>query len=84
MRKEDIHSYADLETYIKLEIAKQTIQRRMVELELNEEWFFKFAKLVRFALKHDLKEKGVLLEIEPQCKQYVLKVNKIFTIVKRK
>lgn len=84
MRVEDIHSYEDLQKYVKLELARQTLKRKTIELELPEEWFFKFAKLIRFSLKHDEKERGIIDEVSIDCKKYVLKVNRIFTIVKRK
>lgn len=84
MRAEDISSYEDLQKYIKLELATQTIKRKTVQFQLTEEWFFKLDKLIRFALKHDQNEKGVIGIIDPTCKKLVMKINKVFTVVTRK
>ena len=82
MRLEDIHSYKDLDTYIHLELANQTLTRKIVRIELNDEWFFKLSKLVLFSLKHDKNESKI--EPSPDCKKMIMKINKVFTIVTRK
>lgn len=84
MRAEDIQTYKELQEYIKYEIVQQTITRKTVEITLNDEWFFKFHKFVRFTLKHDTKEKGVITDISQDCKKFILKINGVFTIVTRK
>lgn len=84
MRAEDIQNYKDLQEYIKYQVVQQTITRKTVEINLNDEWFFKFAKYVRFILKNNIKEKGAILDISKDCKKFVLKVNGVFTIVTRK
>lgn len=84
MKIEDINSFADLEVFIRLEIARQTKTKKSVQLELNEKWFFKFAQLIVFSLKTDPTEKHVSKEIDKDCKKYLLKINRVFTIVTRR
>lgn len=84
MRAEDIQTYKDLQEYIKYQIVQQTITRKTVEINLSNEWFFKFGKLVRFVLRDNIKEKGVIPEISQDCKKIILKINGVFTIVTRK
>lgn len=84
MRSSDITCYADMETYIKLEIARQTQTKRTVELELPERFFFKLLKLIQFYLKDEPKEREAKKVFDDSIKTYWVRINRIQTEVIRK
>lgn len=81
MRIEEVKSYEELQQFLLYQIRVQTLASRMMKLELPEEWFFKLAKFIRFNLKNDVKEKGVVNELDKDCIKYMVKINRIYTIV---
>lgn len=83
MRIEDVQSYKDLEAFVKLELARQTTKRQIVEIELPPRLFFNLWKLIQFTIKYEPKERYATTEIEPECKKMQVKINKVFTIIKR-
>lgn len=84
MRIEEINSYDSLQRYIRIQMATQLATKRIVAIELPEEWFFKLWKLVQFCLKYNPTELKAKEDIFPECKKMTMKVNKVFTIVTRK
>lgn len=84
MRIEDIHSLVDLQDYLKYEIVQQRISRKPVEINLPSEWFCKLYKFIQFNLKYNPNEKGAKEDITEEDNKFVLKINGIFTIVKRR
>lgn len=83
MTVDSIDSYETLERFLRLELARQTQKANTMEIELPEKWFFKLAKLICFALKNDPNERWASYELKEDCVKYVVKMNKIFTIVKK-
>lgn len=83
MTVDSIDSYEKLEKFLRLELARQTQKANTMEIELPEVWFFRLAKLIKFALKNDPNEKWINYELKEDCIKYVVKINKIFTVVKK-
>lgn len=79
----EIDSYEKLEKFLRLELARQTQKAHTMEVELPEVWFFKLAKLICFALRDDPNERWVARGLGEDCQKYVVKMNRIFTVVKR-
>ena len=82
MRIEDVTSYKELESFIRLKLSQKT--SGVLELELNEDWFFKFIKLIQFSLKDVPKERFANLPVDKSWNRFQLKIEKTFTVVKRK
>ncbi len=51
MMLNEVQSYADLEIYIRREIARQTAEKIKVVIRLNETWFIKLAKFIQAVLR---------------------------------
>lgn len=82
MRVEDIQSYKDLESYILLKLSQR--EKGVLELEFNEKWFWKLIRLIQFYLKYDEREHYARIKIPEDCDKIQLKINKVFTIVRKK
>lgn len=76
MKAKDISNYNDLLSFVRVELAVQGSSRKIVSFKLSEEWFFKFAKLIKHCLKDTV-------PLEQDCRKYLLKIDDMLTIVTR-
>lgn len=77
MQLNEVNSYADLEVYIKKEIARQTAEKIAVEIKLNQKWFKKLAKLISFCMLGKETKQMNEKRLQEDCNKFAIKINNV-------